>query len=1137
MKNPIKIKATFEEKGFALIASLSIMALLVMLVVGMLTLATTETRSANQDKFVMEARANARMALMIALGELQETVGPDQRITAASSILGDEIGQKHILGVWNSWGAGIEEATHVTKDNVSDTYTKGRESRFVKWLIPGDHFKDFSYPSTNADSDSVVMVGIGSLGETMEKNMQVYMPRIPVLNDSVQTGSYSWWVSGENSKARVNLYASEATSVGEMANNSVAAPTSETSVITSLETVVDDESLKAVQTRGTLDFMGGGVKLPEAAKARFHDITVDSLGLLTNTKSGGVSKDLNLLLEQASLPTDLEKTEIYSGGPVWNDLHAHYRTYKPTSEGGKVKWVNGVPHFSAGETWSELVSNNNWRRYLPIPTKWQWLISHYSVPADPATHGPDKHEVRMVFDNIMEMWNPYTIPMNIPSDSSFDFKLWNIPYGVSYYIGGTRWNRTQSKKALSWVIKDMPESTSWQLHNAKMKIDEPLLPGEVRVFSDNSTSPQTPNVGIELKPGWEIAGGLYSYKLGHGGHSLIVDAGTEIEAHLEKDGSAPVWAGFDHFTDIYLVGPAGYPSEYGYSKGVVTNGSLETVANDLERDNEASFTAGSVSGVGNKKPLAVMGMRMRTERRIEPSSESPISKSEKALVKASIYNDPWQVDSNVFNDNQTALHHGNYEFFIQKVNSLSDYPFVEISADDKGYMGTSRGAQSPNSGQNHLPVQEIPYLPMISLGQLQHAGLGHIQPDPNHAQNPGDPDGSVPYVSYPHVANAFGNAWPLPYIDADKIEQTSIAPSDGSQKLLHDKCWKANDALWDAWCFSSISPQDQPLLASAQKRSMEQVLDDALSGQKDLPNSRYRFIDASAKQQQLASELLASEGYKEVAALLACDGAFNVNSTSVEAWKAFLASLNGRAVAWLAAETGEFDQKSDESFPVSRFTIPNGAGAESADSTSSQQDFLRKRWEGARSLTAVEVAELATEMVKQVQERGPFLSLGEFVNRRLTKDPAGLKGALQTAIDLTTINDSFKSTSVEVTLADVSAAGYKNPKAATGLSGEGAPGYVTQADILMPLAPLVRVRSDTFKIRAYGEAHNSRGKVEARAYCESIVQRYPDFVDPTDEASKEVLDSAGNNQLSEMNQKYGRKIRIKSFRWLSNSEV
>ena len=59
------------KSGFALIATISIMVLLVMVALAMLTLSTVELKSAANGTAMDEARANARLALIMAIGELQ----------------------------------------------------------------------------------------------------------------------------------------------------------------------------------------------------------------------------------------------------------------------------------------------------------------------------------------------------------------------------------------------------------------------------------------------------------------------------------------------------------------------------------------------------------------------------------------------------------------------------------------------------------------------------------------------------------------------------------------------------------------------------------------------------------------------------------------------------------------------------------------------------------------------------------------------------------------------------------------------------------------------------------------------------------------------------------------------------------
>ena len=80
--------------------------------------------------------------------------------------------------------------------------------------------------------------------------------------------------------------------------------------------------------------------------------------------------------------------------------------------------------------------------------------------------------------------------------------------------------------------------------------------------------------------------------------------------------------------------------------------------------------------------------------------------------------------------------------------------------------------------------------------------------------------------------------------------------------------------------------------------------------------------------------------------------------------------------------------------------------------------------------------------------------------------------------------------------------GYSNTNyfATTGGSNrrstDGIAGSITQANVLRALAPRLSARSDTFRIRAYGEVRDSSDNIIAMAMCEAVVQRLPEYVDP-----------------------------------------
>lgn len=188
-------------------------------------------------------------------------------------------------------------------------------------------------------------------------------------------------------------------------------------------------------------------------------------------------------------------------------------------------------------------------------------------------------------------------------------------------------------------------------------------------------------------------------------------------------------------------------------------------------------------------------------------------------------------------------------------------------------------------------------------------------------------------------------------------------------------------------------------------------------------------------------------------------------------------------------------------------------------------------WQGWRNISDTELDELATEIVKEVKERGPFRSMAEFVNRSPNAGDTRhkLKGCLQAALD-NTIN---KGLPASVGKAATSPKGAQFSAAVTDENvAVGSASYLMQGDVLQSLAPILQVRSDYFRIRTCGEALDANGKVTARAWCEAYVQRSSSYVNPQDQAHK------GTGELSSAaNQTFGRRYGIVSFRWLSPSEL
>lgn len=368
--------------------------------------------------------------------------------------------------------------------------------------------------------------------------------------------------------------------------------------------------------------------------------------------------------------------------------------------------------------------------------------------------------------------------------------------------------------------------------------------------------------------------------------------------------------------------------------------------------------------------------------------------------------------------------------------------------------------------------------------------------------------------------NAIGNSLQNPRLTAQaglSAREVSVDLRFSNVLYLYDYSYLLNLRLWDRYYFSTI-PQ-------------------GWNGTGNLPNSRMQVLGDTQNTKTLSSLL----NYQRAASELMVQGGFNVNSTSEQAWRALLAAAYGLRYDPVTTGNGKTLKAS-----FSRFARPRG------DSTD--------KFGGFAEPTEKQIAALAGEIVKQVRERGPFRSLADFVNRRLVADKKGLKGALQEAldtVDLSTdssarINNASPYMIDPVTVSNTSLNGF-DPEAWTGIAGTSktnsgntmtsslpvtsknafGPGYVTQADLLCRIGSVISARSDTFVIRTYGESTNpATGALEAKAWCEAVVQRQPEYMNPADPAETPTA-----SLTHAENHKFGRRFKIVSFRWLSPNEI
>ena len=402
------------------------------------------------------------------------------------------------------------------------------------------------------------------------------------------------------------------------------------------------------------------------------------------------------------------------------------------------------------------------------------------------------------------------------------------------------------------------------------------------------------------------------------------------------------------------------------------------------------------------------------------------------------------------------------------------------------------------------------------------------------------------------IGNAFADPC-LPPDDVYAFHESKINNTVASNARVfsdfYDHALIINDALWDRWFCSSIS--DMPEKGGG-RLPAAQVLNRFVSGEEDLPVSRYKLANKAISRSQIVSKIMDSDGWKIVAGYLMIEGGFNVNSTSEDAWAAVLQGLAKRDLVTNATQDlQKVDRRGDSNVLFSRFMVSTGTESIDGGGYSPLHGLTGVRpnmkmaaaWCELRELTSDQIRELAREMVKRVRERGPFLNMSDFINRRLdggTK--AALTGALQEAIDATDINACFKDDSYTVTPAAQGSL-YRFSKAEEGSLYTAAPGYLIQSDVLMSLGNILTVRDDTFVVRAYGCVRNNNKATLAAAWCEAVVQRTIDYVDPYNSPEDAPPPPANSRrtqsgkQLSEINAIMGRRFRIVSFRWLDAWDI
>ncbi len=1218
------------SRGFVLVVTVSMMVILALLAVGMLSLSAISLRASEGQDAMSEARANARMAMILALGELQDEMGPDMRVSAKAAILDrdpdteeiDGVRQPNWLGSYESWGSWLNASyrnpsTGETLE-IGDTYTQGREKMFRRWLLslPGDMGRDVDAPVDSIDwddSNSVILVGEGSLGELAASD-PAQVTRA-YLNPVGETGRSAWWIGPENHKARIDLAKQRrphSTDPWETAH-----PDTDEVGVGSLDGLGALDSDPSVSDRMvSLQTLGVAGIDSEVVRNHFFDLTESSRGVLASVRTGHLKKDLSLLFEKdkSNLPepyrfdsTDIREPSIRPMSPEiagravlperhfapWTRMRHFYRMYRQDSDavapgevssGGDPGGTGGSPGLSwdgskpytdcnIGTYTSSWEGQDSYTRF-PVMSHITYILS---LKADQRSNG--KYRLRYVMSPIIVYWNPYNVEMRLPSAalSSRTYLELCQPLRGRFYTGRTLTTDDIMMRFNDEMLKIISDNGG----------DIVFKPGEFRIFSARGETldgeylfPMPPGFDPQSFGGLPYASGIPNRDFTPSENPRFdITFGHRIYHMFNyQHGNTPA-----SFVTYRFWSPTGDPhprSSFRFNQHV-------------DWLNTSQYFA-PITPPGAPSPwlfddaLLPVGYMQLVIKGIHDHNYDTISWERDWRCRNWIQAPPFYVGKGLYMSDDETIGH------TQRIDSPYEFRFGSLLGSGKDvddiiqHLGRS-AIMSSEERVTAVPGLELPSAPIGSL-----AGFSGMKIDPGWVElgilNPDWSKGFFPrggatdlsgrslYLAQakatayqsgltgPGIGNSFlhpmiprtdvyhffNNSVSMELKDKSNVAGGHTATDTKAYCDYWDHVLLLNDALWDDYFVSSLADQTRP--GASVSDSLAENLEKLADGE-ELANARYVPYLGGRAGDEVRADLDAEDGYLKAAAHLMVEGMFNVNSTSVDAWHALFAGIRERQVVFRdrSGNLKPVAVPSGKRIALSRFNTATTDQEGTDPEFGVSRDDGMQAWSGVRFLDDDQLRKLAEECVKQVKQRGPFLNFSEFINRRLSNDDLGIMGAVQAAIDYdddspdpNSINYPFKSNSdFMLEESDLGRHAFATPEAAVGSRFAGIPGYVIQSDLLKPIANTLSVRDDTFRIRAYGDSLDQNGNVVARAWCEAIVQRVPEYTDESDtpETPARTLDSGGefssidDSDLTPANRRFGRKFVIESFRWLNASEV
>ncbi|MBK1831723.1 hypothetical protein JIN77_13385 [Verrucomicrobiaceae bacterium R5-34] len=1176
--------APTQARGFALIATISVMVLLTLIAMAMLSLSTLEIRAGRHADAQAEAQANARMALQIALGQLQSTLGPDARATANASILDTDPSSSEINGVLHPHWLGAYPT--VNPNSPDDSLIDPRSLRDwslqnMEWLVSNADNTSALDPTANINGEVVTLgqfikdasVVIPEDADSLAAD-QLSKAQAGLVKVEDNSGRYAWWIGDESMKARVNTLASiDGSDV--LAGSSVDAA---------------DQRQSNYQVTQSTNFSSQLPTYKETPEKLFKLVTHNQLERLGDEASDSSWKSWSRLNQDKFTPYSLSLPVDVVNGKLKQDLTAYLKgSYTGHDQKSMIDSrfslsADRTPTFDLLKQWANLVddptepqdvvpadydSSTPSHGLYPVITQGAVAMQHSYEITGPKTFKP----VTMIMPQF-QLWNPHNVPLKAQDyiiQIGYQFRWW-MQTGVrntdkASYNTNPVWHSWEENNGHTPLPPHKPadnEDIDYQGNKRFFTFvikNQAFEPGEALLFHA-----KPPSSG-------SISGVPYN---------INANADTDILKNYSNDADLNLLVNEGNLDEFfYLVSP---------SVGTLDASSNANLNNKLKTEpNFRSNTTGSgasddedldmhlnLYSVENGDPTLLHAIKKPQRNERFGNWQRPTYPLNRYLDGSLLASDTYDYKSALINFGSSMLV-SNFDIFVggsnmnkppragqphsmlsywnirnqQSFSGSDNWPSGSVEATEwknafsfrsvntfkatwestdnlYGNLSTDRlggwhRSQVPNMAYPFFDYPTGDYGP-LSLGSFQHADLSVYSWQPTYA---------------------FGNAQAPPRFDRSEFKSSS-------QQDLYDISYLLNASTWDSYYLSTI-PQSGETLEPGMR----------------LPNSR-QYLTSIGNDGEFDSSILTNaDGFDLSASSVMVHGGFNVNSTSVTAWKAFLSGALGQSVETLHSST---DSNTADAAAMGRFLAPLVEEPNDVpEDRSANTDFSEvNSWAATRTLNSTEIDTLANRIVEEVKLRGPFLSLGDFVNRRLEPDSdvtgdervyQEVLGTLQAAINKATTEDqqinyhyyaAESSSGTKMTIkpsqdwsgssmnfsvsSDAQEAMFGAPKSVIdsdgGLIHSYAPNFISQADVLSKIGPSITVRGDTFVIRAYGDSIDpTTGEVQARAWCEAVVQRSAKPVGWDGSNSKLVQPQALNETG------FGRRFNVMSFRWLNEKDV